>query len=253
MTRMAAKAKAMTLPDAEEGGSPFGHFSGHLKELRDRLLVCCVVLGLCSGMAYFYSEKIADLFMRPLFLAYPELGHLVYTNLTEAFLSYIKVAILVGLAASFPVLVYECWMYVAPGLRSKEKKVALRVVLFGSILFASGVLFAFEVVLPRTLHFLMHFASNDLTPLPKFGSYLTFVARTCLAFGLAFEIPFLMIMAGKAGLISRNYFSRKRKYFYGVIIVLAFLLTAGDLFSGVLLALPLILLYEAGAGASRLF
>lgn len=239
----------MTLPEAED--SPFGHFSGHLKELRDRLLVCCVALALCSGVAYFYSEKIADLFMRPLFLADPQLSHLVYTNLTEAFLSYIKVAILVGLAASFPILVYEVWMYVAPGLRSKEKRMALRVVLFGSALFVSGVLFAFLVVLPRALHFLMHFSAADLTPLPRFGSYLTFVARTCLAFGLAFEIPFLMVMASKAGLISRTYFSRKRKYFYGVIVVLAFLLTAGDLFSGVLLALPLILLYEAGALAIR--
>lgn len=240
----------MNLPEAE--APPFGHLAGHLKELRDRVLVCCVVLALTSGAAYFYSEKIADLFMLPLFTAYPALGHLVYTNLTEAFLSYIKVALLVGLAVSFPILVYEGWMYVAPGLRSDEKRVALRVMLLGGCLFVTGVVFAFVVVLPRTLAFLMHFASESLTPLPKFGSYLTFVARTCLAFGIAFEIPFLMIMAGKAGLIGQDYFVRKRKYFYGVIVVLSFLLTAGDLFSAVLLAMPLFLLYEAGAGAARL-
>lgn len=244
--------KATSLPDTDDD-SPFGHLSGHLKELRDRLLVCLIVLVLFSGAAYFYSGKIADLFMRPLFLADPRLGHLVYTNLTEAFLSYIKVAILVGVAATFPILVYEGWMYVAPGLRGSEKKMALRVVFFGTTLFVSGVLFAFFEVLPRTLHFFMHFASADLIALPRFGSYLTFVARTCLAFGLAFEIPFLMLMAGKAGLISSDYFPKRRKYFYGVMVGLSFLLAAGDIFSGLLLALPFILLYEAGIRASRWF
>ena len=240
----------MGQPDAET--SPFGHLSGHLKELRDRLVVCVVVMALASSVAYYYSEQIADLFMLPLFKAYPALGHLVYTNLTEAFLGYIKVALLVGLAVSFPVLTYEGWMYVAPGLRSSEKRTALRVVLVGGGLFVAGVLFAFVVVLPRSLAFLMHFASANLTPLPKFGSYLTFVARTCLTFGIAFEIPFLMLMAGKAGLVSSNYFVRKRKYFYGVIGVLAMLLTAGDICGAILLVLPLFLLYEIGAGVTRL-
>ena len=244
------QSTTMNPPDAET--SPFGHLSGHLKELRDRLVVCVVVMAFASGVAYYYSEQIADLFMLPLFKAYPALGHLVYTNLTEAFLSYIKVALLVGLAASFPVLVYEGWMYVAPGLRAVEKRTALRVMLLGGCLFVTGMVFAFVEVLPRSLAFLMHFASANLKPLPKFGGYLTFVARTCLTFGIAFEIPFLMIMAGKAGLVSSNYFGRKRKYFYGVIVVLSFLLTAGDFFGAALLALPLFLLYEIGAGATRL-
>jgi sec-independent protein translocase protein TatC len=241
----------MTLPDA--ASSSAGHLSGHLKELRDRLAIALVALVLCSSVAYFYVEKIADFFMRPLFHSSPELGHLVYTNLTDAFISYIKIAILVGFAASFPVCIYQGWMYIAPGLRRNEKRFAVQVVFFGSSLFAGGVLFAFFIVLPRLLSFFMHFSSENLTPLPRFGDYLTFIARTCLAFGLAFEIPFLMIMAGKSGLVSSRYFSRKRKYFYGAIAVLAFLLTAGDPFSTVLLAVPLFLLYESGVAVSRLF
>ena len=115
------------------------------------------------------------------------------------------------------------------------------------------MLFAFFVVLPEALSFFLHFSSENLIPLPKFGGYLTFVARTCFAFGLAFEIPFLMVMASKSGLVSSRYFSRKRKYFYGVIVVLAFLLTAGDIFSAALLAFPLIFLYEAGVAVIRVF
>jgi len=240
----------MELPD--QAVTPAGHFSGHLKELRDRLLVCFAVIAVASCVAYYFAEPIADFFMRPLFVAYPSLGHLVYTNLTDAFIGYIKIAILVGLAASFPVCIYQVWMYVAPGLRANEKNVALKVVFFGSTLFVAGVLFAFYVVLPVVLSFFLHFSSAELVPLPRFGGYLTFVARTCLAFGLTFEIPFLMVMAGKTGLVSLQYFSRKRKYFYGVIVALAFLLTAGDLFSAVLLALPLFLLYEAGIVVMRL-
>jgi len=241
----------MALPEA--ASSPTGHLSGHLKELRDRFVIVLVVLFLCSLVAYYYAEKIADFFMRPLFHSSPELSHLVYTNLTDAFISYIKIAILVGFAASFPVFIYEGWMYIAPGLHRKEKRFAVKVVFSGSILFAGGVLFGFLVVLPRLLSFFMHFSSENLTPLPRFGDYLTFVARTCLAFGLAFEIPFLMIMAGKSGLVSRRYFARKRKYFYLVITVLAFLLAAGDPFSTFLLAVPLFLLYEAGVAVTRLF
>lgn len=241
----------MSLPDA--AASPTGHLSSHLKELRDRLLVSFVAIAVTSSIAYFYAEQIANYFMGPLFLAYPALGHLVYTHLTDAFIGYIKIAILVGLAASFPVCVYQIWMYVAPGLRKNEKSVALKVVFSGSTLFVAGVLFAFYVVLPKALSFFLHFASEELVPLPRFGGYLTFVARTCFAFGLAFEIPFLMVMAGKSGLVGRQYFSRKRKYFYGVIVVLSFLLTAGDFFSAALLAIPLFLLYEAGVAVIRLF
>ena len=241
----------MTLPEAAV--SDAGNFSGHLKELRDRLLIVFAAIAIASGVAYFYAEQIADFFMRPLFLAYPSLGHLVYTNLTDAFIGYIKIAILVGLGVSFPVCIYQIWMYIAPGLRKNEKTIALSVVFFGSFLFVSGVLFAFFVVLPEALSFFLHFSSENLIPLPKFGGYLTFVARTCFAFGLAFEIPFLMVMASKSGLVSSRYFSRKRKYFYGVIVVLAFLLTAGDIFSAALLAFPLIFLYEAGVAVIRVF
>jgi len=229
------------------------HFSEHLQELRQRLMVAFAAIIVCSLAAYYFSEPIARFFMAPLFTAHPALAKLVYTNLTEAFVAYIKVALLVGLIVSFPVVCHQMWSFAAPGLRKSEKWLAVKVVFWGSGLFAAGVLFAYFAVLPRMLTFLMSFAGPELTAMPKLDAYLTFVARTALSFGLAFEIPFLMVMAGKAGIVERRYFVAKRKYAYLLILVLAFLLSVGDPFATALLAFPLAGLYEAGILVMRIF
>lgn len=191
--------------------------------------------------------------MLPLFQACPDLAGLVYTNLTEAFVSYLKISVLVGLIVSFPVLLYETWAFVSPGLHRHEKKIARAVVFWATILFAFGVGFAYFVVMPKALAFLMSFAGENLEALPKLDSYLTFVARSSLAFGLAFEIPFLMVAAGKAGIVPAKYFVRQRKYSYLGILILSFLLAAGDIVSSILLALPLFVLYELGILVMRIF
>jgi sec-independent protein translocase protein TatC len=144
-------------------------------------------------------------------------------------------------------------MFAAPGLHAGEKKTVLTVVFWATLLFAAGAGFAFFVVLPRALHFFMGFAGPQLTPLPKLSGYLTFVARTSLAFGLAFEIPFLMVAAAKIGWVTRNYFSTKRKYFYPAILLLSVLLAAGDIMAAILLCLPLFALYESGILIIKLF
>ena len=230
-----------------------GYFAVHLKELRQRLMMVFAAIIVASGVAYYFIEPLVCFFVRPLRLASPHLLRLVYTNLPEAFVSYLKVALLVGLIGAFPVLIYEIWMFVAPGLHRHEKRVALTVVGWGGLLFAGGILFAYGVVLPQTLHFLLGFAGPELTPQLKLDAYLTFVARTALAFGLAFELPFLMLMAVKSGLLDRNYFARHRKYSYIGILVIAFLLVAGDPVATMLVAVPLCGLYEVGGLLGRIF
>lgn len=178
---------------------------------------------------------------------------MVYTYLPEAFVSYIKLSLMVGILVSFPVILYQAWAFISPGLKKEEKKLAITVVFWGSLLFASGAFFALFGVLPKMLNYFMSYAGTNLEPLPKFGLYLTFVARTILAFGLSFQIPFLMVMAGKGNLVQADYFRSKRIYFYAAITVLAFLLTAGDLMATVLLTIPLCILYEAGIFLMRLF
>jgi len=229
------------------------HFAPHYKELRQRLIAVFIAIALASTVSYLYIDQIAAFCMRPLFQAYPELGHLVYTKLTEAFVSYIKLSILVGIGVTFPFLLYQFWMFIAPGLLEHERRLARQIVGWATFLFLGGALFAFFVVLPRMLTFFMSYAGPNLQPMLKLGLYLTFVGRTVLAFGIAFEIPFLMVMAMKTGLVNRTYFTGKRTWFYMAIVVLSFLLAAGDITATALLALPLFGLYEAGIVIGALF
>lgn len=229
------------------------HFAPHYQELRKRLIISFLVIAGTSAISYLFIDQIAGFCMRPLFQAYPDLGHMVYTKLTEAFVSYIKLSLLTGIIVSFPVLLYQLWMFIAPGLLEHERRLARQIVLWASLLFAAGALFAFFIVLPRMLAFFMSYAGDNLHPMPKLGLYLTFVARTVLAFGIAFEIPFLMVITMKTGLVKHDHFTGKRKYFYIAIVVLSFLLTGGDITATILLSLPLFGLYESGIIAGRVF
>lgn len=230
-----------------------GYFANHLQELRNRVLISFVSIFVATAVAYYFSEQIVGHFVSPLVSAHPDLANLVYTNLTEAFVAYLKISLLVGLVVSFPVCIYQFWMFISPGLHKNEKQVTRHLVFWGTFLFAGGVVFAYLVVLPEMLSFLLSFVSDRLEPLPKLDAYLTFVARTVLTFGLSFEIPFLMVMASKVGLVRKGYFARQRKYFYIAILVLSFLLTVGDIVSTIMLAGPLFGLYEIGIMISRPF
>ncbi|MFV0438976.1 MAG: twin-arginine translocase subunit TatC [Desulfopila sp.] len=228
-------------------------FRPHHLELRRRLIIVFSAIVICSIVAYVFVEKIALFCIAPLMAASPLFGKLVYTNLPEAFIAYIKLALLVGIFTSFPVTLYQTWMFVAPGLHKNEKKLAQLIVFWATLLFVAGGAFAFFSVIPKMLIYFMSYANEGLQPLPKLGMYLTFVARTVIAFGLSFQIPFLMVVAGKADLVSSHYFRAKRVSFYLAILILSFLLTAGDLMATVLLAIPLFGLYEVGIFLSQLF
>lgn len=225
----------------------------HLKELRHRVLVVFVSVSCFTALAYYFSQPIAAYLVQPIFAASPKVEGLVYTHLTEAFVGYLKLAVLAGVAASFPVACYELWMFVAPGMKGREKKNALTVSFWATFLFLGGIIFAYFVALPKILSFLMNSAGPQLEAKPRLDSYLTFVARTVIAFGLAFEIPFLMVVAGRTGLVERKYFIEKRWISYGAILLVAFLLAAGDPLGAFLLALPLIVLYEVGILLAFLF
>jgi sec-independent protein translocase protein TatC len=221
-------------------------FGDHLKELRQRVLVVFCTIVLATAVSYYFSRTVAFFLIQPVFKAAPEVEGLVYTHLTEAFISYLKVSVLLGVAVSFPVACYQLWMFVAPGMKRREKKTSLTVSFWATALFVGGGLFAYFIALPQILSFMMGIPGPEVKASLRLDSYLTFVARTVIAFGLSFEIPFLMVAAGRTGLAGRGYFVEKRWISYAVILVLAFLLVAGDVFGAVLLALPLFALYEAG-------
>ena len=227
-------------------------FAPHHRELRQRLITILVAVAVMSVAAYIFIEPIVQFFLQPLFRAHPGIRRLVYTNLTEAFISYIKLSLMVGTITAFPIILYQVWMFVAPGLLEREKKIVSSIVLWASLLFLAGGLFAYFIVLPKMLSFFMTYADANLKPLPRLGNYLSFVVRMIAAFALAFEIPFLMVMASRTGLVAREYFRAKRMNFYIVIVIGSFLLSAGEVTATVLLALPLFALYEAGILATRM-
>ncbi|SHO45649.1 twin-arginine translocase subunit TatC [Desulfopila aestuarii] len=239
-----------TIPALERS---LAFFRPHHLELRNRLIKIFASIVICTVVAYLFVEKIAGFCIAPLMAASPLVGKLVYTNLPEAFISYIKLALMVGLLTSFPVALYQIWVFIAPGLHKSEKKLAVIIVFWASLLFIGGGAFAFFAVLPKMLVYFMSYAHEGLEPLPKLGMYLTFVARTVMTFGLSFQIPFLMVMAGKAGVVRSAYFRSKRVYFYMAILGLSFLLTAGDFMATALLAFPLFGLYEIGIFLSAIF
>lgn len=225
----------------------------HHRELQRRLVASIVAVLLATVVAYLFIEPIAGLCVRPLFTASPHIHSLVYTNLPEAFITYLKLALLVGLAVSYPFVLYQFWAFISPGLHRREKYLALTVVFVGTMLFAGGAAFAFFIALPRLLLYLLSYARQDLEPTLKFAAYLTFVARTVITFGLAFQIPFLQVMANRGGLVNVGYFQRHRLWFWIALTFLAFLLATGDLMATLLLAVPLGLLYETGILLCRLW
>lgn len=228
-------------------------FRPHHKELRSRLIKIfgCIFITTCGS--YLFSKQIAGFFIAPLYDATPLMEKLVYTNLPEAFIAYIKLSLLIGMVISFPLILFQIWSFIAPGLKKNEKKIAVMVVFWGSLLFGLGSFFAVFGLLPKLITYFMSYANPQLEPLPKLGMYLTFVARMILACGLAFQIPFLMVMCGKAEIVQHTYFSTKRLYFYIGIVVLSFLLSSGDLMATLLLSFPLSLLYEIGILLMKLF
>lgn len=233
--------------------SALEQYAPHHKELKERLLKSILVITLTTVATYMVIDQIVAFCMQPLFVAYPELQKLVYTKLTEAFITYLKLALISGVIISSPFVLYQIWLFVSPGLIDKERRLVRIVIFWSTFLFAGGVAFSYFVALPQVLTFFMSYAGPNLQPMPKLGLYLTFVARMALAFGIAFEIPFLMYMVCRTGLVSRGYFKKNRLYFYIAIVVLSFLLSAGELTATVLLSFPLFGLYESGMLLAKIF
>lgn len=227
--------------------NPLGaFFREHLRELRRRVAISFAAVVLFTVLAYAFSDPLTAFLLRPIFRALPHLKGLVYTSLPEAFIAYFKVSLLAGLTAALPVVLYQTWCFVSPGLRAGERRVALLVVFWATLLFVVGALFAYLIVLPQLLQIMLGAAGERLLARPRLDDYLTFVARTVLCLGLAFELPFLMVAAGKIGLVAPRFFRERRWLSYGLLLALAFLLVAGDFLSALLLAAPLALLYELG-------
>lgn len=213
-------------------------FLAHLEELRWRIIKSLISVLLFSILAYAFSDKIIDFLTK-------SVDNVYFTSPTEAFSVRIKISLILGLILSFPVIFYQLWQFVVPGLLDKEVKMVIPAVIFATFFFIGGALFCFFLVLPVGIKFLLSFQTDKLKPWLSIKDYVSFVSWMILAFGLVFQLPIVSYFLGKIGLITHKTLSRRRSYAIVIILILAAALTPSpDMFSQVMLAVPLYFLYE---------
>ena len=214
-------------------------FTDHLDELRHRLIISLAGIGLGFAVSYGFSQQLLVLLQRPM----PT--RLVFIAPTEAFFVNLKVAFYAGLLLSIPLLLFQVWKFVAPGLYEHERQYSFPFLIISTILFLLGAIFAYLVILPLALHFLIAQGGELWQPTITLSNYLSFCMRLILAAGLIFEFPVLMYFLAKVGVVTPEFLVKNRKYAVLAAFVISAVLTPPDVFSQVLLAVPLFLLFEA--------
>ncbi|MBI4620688.1 MAG: twin-arginine translocase subunit TatC [Desulfobacterales bacterium] len=229
-------------------------FTSHLEELRKRLIICFIAVGICFIVSYAFSERIFNVLMKPLLEAMPPGGTLIFTGLTEAFFIYFKVSLLAGVFIASPVVLYQIWSFVSPGLHEREKKYAFPFVVFSTIFFVGGALFGYFVVFPASFKYLMSFATEAMRPLPSVREYLSFSTRLLFAFGIVFELPLFIFFLTKIGVVNAKMLTSQRKYAIVLIFIVSAILTPGpDAITQLMMAIPLLLLYELSIWVAKVF
>jgi len=223
-------------------------FLDHLEELRQRLLWCILSVVLLSLGSYFFSKQIMQILLRP----YPHDKTLIFLKPTEGFLVYIKISVFVGIILSLPVIFYQLWQFVAPGLYKKERKYVPMIVFFSTFFFLSGAFFCYFLIIPFGLNFLLGFTTDQLEPTIQITEYLKFVTLLIMVFGIIFELPLLSYFLTKMDLITPEFLRTKRRYGIVTIFIVAAILTPPDVITQLFLAGPLIILYEVSIWVSKL-
>lgn len=221
----------------------------HLLELRRRLLWCIGALILSFGVCFYLADHIFGFLVRPLTAAFGEgNGRLIYTKLYEAFFVEVKVALFAAFFISFPIIANQLWAFVAPGLYAKEKRAFLPFLIATPVLFIAGAALAYYIVMPTAFHFFLSFEGQsgglNVEALPSTESYLSLVMQFILAFGISFLMPVLLMLLNRAGIVTRQQLVSLRRYMIVLAFVAAAVLTPPDVVSQLMLAIPLILLYE---------
>jgi len=228
-------------------------FTTHLEELRDRMVRCFIAVGVGFVVSYGFKEKLFQILVNPLIKVMEEGDTLVYTGLPEAFFTYLKVSLLSGIMVASPILLYQFWMFVAPGLYHKERRMLIPIVILSTFFFVGGSLFGYFVVFPFGFKFFLGFATETIRPLPSMKEYLGFSAKLLLAFGLVFELPLVLTFLARLGVVSVDFLKKNRKYALLLFFVGAAILTPPDVITQVMMALPLILLYEISILGAKIF
>ena len=221
----------------------------HLVELRGRLLRAFLAFAAAFAVCFYFSGDIFSFLVRPLTEAFPPgEGRLIYTKLYEAFFVEVKIAMFAAFFVSFPVIANQLWAFIAPGLYAKEKKAFLPFLVATPVLFTMGAALAYYVVMPTAFHFFLGFEGQKgglkLEALPGTGDYLALVMQFILAFGISFLLPVLLMLLNRAGIVTRQQCVAARRYAIVGVFIIAAVATPPDVISQLLLAIPLLMLFE---------
>jgi sec-independent protein translocase protein TatC len=238
--------------DAEAAGKM--SFLDHLDELRRRIVYAVISITVGFVVAFFFIDEIFNFIMQPLQQMLPPGGTLIYTDPTEAFILYIKIALIAGLLLASPAVMLQVWLFVAPGLYSNEKKWAIPFVMMSSFFFVLGAAFSHYVVFPLTWRFFVSFTTDILTFMPRIEPVFSIYLRLLLAFGLVFQMPTIVLFLARMGLVSARFLVRNVKYAVLIMVVVSAVVTPdGGGVSLVAMTGPMILLYGLSIGLAWLF
>jgi len=221
-------------------------FLSHLIELRGRLIRCLFAFLVGCAPALYFSSELYDLLAMPLIRSLPQGSHMIATGVITPFLIPMKIAFMAAFIGALPFILYQAWAFVAPGLYAHEKRLVLPLVLTSFILFLTGMAFCYFIVFGRVFAFIATFAPKSISVAPDIEAYFNFVLGMFLAFGLAFEVPVVVVVLVIAGIVNVEQLRAWRGYVVVVIFIVAAIVTPPDVVSQVALALPMCLLYEAG-------
>ena len=222
----------------------------HLIELRTRIVRALMALGVGFAICLYFADDILGILVRPLKQAFPNgEGQLIFTKLPEVFFVELKVALFAGFFVSFPIIANQLWAFVAPGLYAREKKAFLPFLIATPVLFTAGASLAYFLVMPTAFKFFLNFGGMtgglNVQALPSAGDYLNLVMQFILGFGVTFLLPVLLLLLHRAGIVSREQMVAARRYVIVGIFVIAAIVTPPDPGSQIILAVPLLLLFEA--------
>lgn len=239
-----------------EGGENAGKTMGlmdHLSELRARLVRCCIAVGLGFLVCWAVVDPIFNALVNPLLAVLPPGSHAQYTTLPEGFFTRMYIAFVAGVFAASPVVFYQIWAFIAPGLYEEEKRHIIPVAIVSALFFAAGGAFCYFVVFPYAFSFFVSFSTSDIVVMPKISDYLNFVLKLILAFGLIFEMPLFALFLARMGLITATLMRSTRRYAILGIFIVAAILTPPDVVSQLLMACPMLLLYEISILVAAVF
>jgi sec-independent protein translocase protein TatC len=253
MTDSTTELKANANEPESEHESGKMSFLDHLDELRKRLVHVVAYIGIGFIASWFFAKPIYHFLAIPLSRNLPPGTKLAFTNITDPFTLYMKVAFLAGIFLTLPLTLYEVWKFIAPGLYRKEKRYIVPFLVSSVLLFVSGAAFCYYIVLPPAFQVLIKLG-EDFMPVIKVDEYLDFTNMMLLGFGLIFEMPVIVAFLSLFGLVSAHFLWSKFKYsIVGIIVLAAIISPTGDAFNLLLWAAPMILLYIISIGVAAIF